>query len=479
MIFNSAVFGIFLIIVFGIYWILGPKRRRSQNLFLLAASYVFYGWWDWRFLGLIVFSTVVDYFAALGLSKATTISARRYLLGASLLCNLGVLGFFKYFNFFTESFATLLQAIGFHSNPTTLQILLPIGISFYTFQTLSYTIDVYRGHMNASRDPIAFSAYVAFFPQLVAGPIERACHLLPQFERERRFEAELCLAGLRQILWGLFCKVVIADNCALYANEIYSRHQEASSLSLILGTFYFAVQIYGDFGGYSNVAIGVSRLFGFDLMRNFVYPYFSRDIAEFWRRWHISLNTWFRDYVYIPLGGSYGPKRQMLRNVVIVFLVSGLWHGAKWTFVAWGALNAVFFLPLLFSSRNRVHTGKVAAGRLLPTPRETRQIIVTFVLVNITWVLFRAENLSQAIQIYFRIASGANGTGPSHYVNPMLSTLLIVFTVAEWMGRNKETPFELLDSTNRWWRQGSYLMTALAILLLGPTEKISFIYFQF
>lgn len=479
MTFNSLIFAIFLAITFILYWIVTKERRKTQNLLLLGASYVFYGWWDWRFLGLIIFSTAINYFAALGLEREGKKSRRQWILGGALFCSLGLLGFFKYFNFFTESFAKLIQEIGFQAHPTTLQVLLPVGISFYTFQALSYTIDVYRGHMKACRDSVSFSVYVAFFPQLVAGPIERASQLLPQFERERIFDPNEAIKGLRQILWGLFTKVVIADNCALYANEIYAQHDQMSALSLVLGTFYFAIQIYGDFAGYSNVAIGVSRLFGFHLMRNFAYPYFSRDIAEFWRRWHISLNTWFRDYVYIPLGGSHGTTQQMIRNVVIVFLVSGLWHGAKWTFVAWGGINALFFIPLLLSSRNRVHTGKVAEGRILPTPTEFIQIVATFSLVNIAWVLFRSESFSQALQIYGRIATAVGGIGANNFVDPMLTIMLIAFVTAEWLGRNYETPFGKLCTSSRALRRGLYLATATAVLILGPTEDVSFIYFQF
>jgi alginate O-acetyltransferase complex protein AlgI len=479
MAFNSIVFGVFLIITFSVYWGLGTDRRKPQNLFLLCASYVFYGWWDWRFLCLIVASTGLNYVAALGLEKAKKHSSRKWILRIAVCFSLGLLGFFKYFNFFTDSLIQLLNAIGFQTNHSTLYILLPVGISFYTFQAISYTIDVYRGHLKATRDPVSFFTYVAFFPQLVAGPIERATHLLPQFERARSFDRKRCVSGLQQILWGLFTKVVIADNCAIYANEIYSQHTHASSLSLVLGTFYFAIQIYGDFCGYSNVAIGVSRLFGFDLMRNFAYPYFSRDIAEFWRKWHISLNTWFRDYVYIPLGGSKGGKPRLIRNVVAVFLLSGLWHGAQWTYVAWGAMNALLFIPLLLSSRNRVHTGEVAPGRNLPSSRELLQILCTFTLVNMTWVFFRAESFAQAIEIYGRILGLSQGLEAALFVDPMLATLLLIFIALEWSGRNHENPLAACRSGNPFLRRGAYLITAVAVLLLGPTEEISFIYFQF
>ena len=301
MLFNSIDFAVFLPIVFFLYWIIGSKNIKTQNLLLFVVSYVFYGWWDWRFLSLIFFSTLVDYSIGSGLKTNTNQSQRKILLWVSILVNLGFLGFFKYYNFFLDNFISAFTFFGGSFTASSLQIILPVGISFYTFQTLSYSIDVYKRKLEPTRDFIAFGAFVSFFPQLVAGPIERATNLLPQFYKKRRFNYSNAVNGLKQILWGFFKKVVIADNCAEFANQIFNNSADYSGSSLLVGALFFTFQIYGDFSGYSDIAIGTSRLFGFNLMKNFAFPYFSRDIAEFWRRWHISLSTWFRDYLYIPL----------------------------------------------------------------------------------------------------------------------------------------------------------------------------------
>ncbi|MCA9064724.1 MAG: MBOAT family protein, partial [Planctomycetaceae bacterium] len=389
MLFNSVDFAVFLPVTFLLYWSLAGRSLRLQNAFVTLISYVFYGWWDPRFLFLIAFSTLVDYLAGLGLARTDSPRLRRLLLWTSLIVNLGFLGFFKYFNFFADSFVSAFSLLGRPLSTHSLQIVLPVGISFYTLQTLSYTIDVYRRRLEPTRDLLAFSAFVSFFPQLVAGPIERATHLLPQFYQPRQFHYATAVDGLRQILWGLFTKIVIADNCAVWANTIFNHSDQYAGSTLALGAFFFAFQIYGDFSGYSNIAIGTSRLFGFDLMRNFAFPYFSRDMAEFWRRWHISLSTWFRDYVYIPLGGSRCNPVRSVRNVFIVFLISGLWHGANWTFIVWGALNAAYFLPLLLLRRNRNHLETVAQGKLLPTLSEAVRMVTTFSLVVFAWIFFR------------------------------------------------------------------------------------------
>jgi D-alanyl-lipoteichoic acid acyltransferase DltB (MBOAT superfamily) len=363
MLFNSIDFALFLPIVFILYWFFINKNLKLQNILLVIASYVFYGWWDWRFLSLIVFSSFVDYSVGVALSKTNLEHKRKLLLWTSILINLGFLGFFKYYNFFAESFADAFTLFGRHMEPSRLQILLPVGISFYTFQTLSYSIDVYKRKLEPTKDVVAFFAFVSFFPQLVAGPIERATNLLPQFYKKRHFVYAKAVDGMRQILWGLFKKMVIADNCAEYANQIFNNYEDYSGSTLFLGALFFTFQIYGDFSGYSDIAIGTSRLFGFNLMQNFAFPYFSRDIAEFWRRWHISLSTWFRDYLYIPLGGSRGGTWMKVRNTFIIFIVSGFWHGANWTFLIWGFLNALYFLPLLLMKKNRAHTNTVAEGK--------------------------------------------------------------------------------------------------------------------
>ena len=475
MLFNSTEYLLFLPLVFLLYWFV-LRGLRVQNLLLLIVSYVFYGWWDWRFLSLIAFSSVVDFLVAQGMTGTKDRKRRSLLLTVSLSVNLGMLGFFKYYNFFVDSFIDLFSLFGVSLSVHTLSVILPVGISFYTFQTLSYTIDVYRGDLKPAKDWIAFFAYVSFFPQLVAGPIERATQLLPQFYDKRRFDYQQSLDGLGQITWGLFKKVVIADNCAPLVNEIFANYETLPATTLMLGAVYFAFQIYGDFSGYSDIAIGTAKLFGFTLMTNFRYPYFSRDIAEFWRRWHISLSTWFRDYLYIPLGGSRGGLHMKLRNTLAIFLVSGFWHGANWTFVIWGLLNALYFLPLLLRQKNRVNTGQVAEGRLLPTPLELGQIITTFALSCVAWVFFRAESLSHALGYLWHM--GIGGIGPlgdyARYL-PYLAALLLV----EWVQRDKPHPLQLTDRAPVW-RWAVMIPVIITIAVLGNTqEDMSFIYFQF
>ena len=478
MLFNSIEFAIFLPLVFGLYWLLPRRNVPLQNFFLLLASYVFYGWWDWRFLSLILLSSMADFLVGLGLGAAQAQWKRRLLLGLSLVVNLGLLGFFKYFNFFAESFAEAFTLLGRPIDPARLYIILPVGISFYTFQTLSYSIDVYRRRMEPSKDVVAFFAFVAFFPQLVAGPIERASNLLPQFHTPRRFDYARAVDGSRQILWGLFKKIVIADNAATYANYAFNNHADLSGSTLLLGAVFFALQIYGDFSGYSDIAIGTARLFGFSLMRNFAYPYFSRDIAEFWRRWHISLSTWFRDYVYIPLGGSRGGRGMQIRNVLVIFVVSGFWHGANWTFLVWGALNALYFLPLMLLGDNRAHTDTVAEGRLLPSVRETLQMGTTFLLTCFAWIFFRSPSLSDAGSYLAGIFS------PSLFSTPELEwsvfpVIALVFLAVEWLQRDRQHALEFdgmsFPSALRW--TVYYGVTAL-ILYFGGDQQ-AFIYFQF
>lgn len=478
MLFNSIDFAIYLPIVFVIYWFVGNKRLKLQNLFIVCASYVFYGWWDWRFLSLILFSTLVDYLVGVALSKQQHRGKRKILLWISIVINLGFLGFFKYFNFFQDNFITAFSFFGQEIQPNTLNIILPVGISFYTFQTLSYTIDVYKRRLEPTKDFIAFAAFVSFFPQLVAGPIERASNLLPQFYVRRYFDYHKAVDGLRQILWGLFKKIVIADNCAQFANTIFDGYEIYSASTLFLGAVFFAFQIYGDFSGYSDIAIGTSRLFGFNLKRNFATPYFSRDIAEFWRRWHISLSTWFRDYLYIPLGGSRGSKGNMIRNVFIVFIISGFWHGANWTFIVWGALNAVYFLPLLLLNWNRVNTDVVAQNTILPSLKELFQIGSTFTLTMLAWVFFRAENVSTAFDFLYRMANKSMFSIPE--IRPTyLLIFLIIFIVVEWAGRRNLYALEYLwfkyPKLIRW---SMYYAIAMLIFLYGGKAQ-EFIYFQF
>ena len=361
MLFNSVTFAVFLPIVFLLYWFIFQRKFKIQNILLVVASYFFYGWWDWRFLSLLILSSLTDFVIGIKISsqlkkEKRAVTSPKFWLIVSLVTNLGILGFFKYFNFFIESFVSLLAQFGISQSYATLNIILPVGISFYTFQTLSYTIDIYRRKIEPTKDIVSFFAFVSFFPQLVAGPIERATNLLPQFNKKRIFDYEKAVVGMRQILWGLFKKIVIADNCAVYVNMVFENPQDQTGSTLLLGAIFFAFQIYGDFSGYSDIAIGTARLFGFNLMQNFAFPYFTRDIAEFWRCWHISLTTWFRDYLYIPLGGSRVSKTKLVRNTFIIFIVSGFWHGANWTFIVWGAFHALLFLPLILLNQNRKYT---------------------------------------------------------------------------------------------------------------------------
>ena len=476
MLFNSFEYLIFLPTVFLLYWFVFNKHLKLQNLFLLVISYVFYGWWDWRFLALIAFSSFVDYNIGLRLDRTQEQRKRKLLLYMSMLVNLGFLGYFKYYNFFIDNFKLAFESIGINMHLSSLQIILPVGISFYTFQTMSYTIDVYRKKLEPTKNVIEFFAYVSFFPQLVAGPIERAKNLLPQFKVKRKFSYDLASDGMRQILWGLFKKMVIADNCAVYVNQIFDAPQDYNSPTLILGAVLFAFQIYGDFSGYSDIAIGTAKLFGFNLMQNFATPYFSRDIAEFWRRWHISLSTWFRDYVYIPLGGSKGGKWMKVRNTFIIFLVSGFWHGANWTFIVWGFLNALFFLPLLLTNNNRNHIDVVASNKMLPSIKEIFQIGVTFVLTCFAWIFFRADNIAQSIDYIKNIFLINKGQS----IVPTVLIVLIFFLIGiEWFGRKETHSLSRLIKLPFVFRYMLYVLVLLLIVLFMPNEANSFIYFQF
>lgn len=482
MLFNSIDFAIFLPITFILYWFVTNKNLKSQNLLIVIASYIFYGWWDWRFLSLILFSTVIDYSIGISLSKQENQNKRKMLLWTSILVNLGFLGYFKYYNFFLDNFITAFSFFGTDINANSLNIILPVGISFYTFQTLSYTIDVYKRNLEPTKDFISFSAFVSFFPQLVAGPIERASNLLPQFYTKRHFDYSKAVNGMRQILWGLFKKIVIADNCAQYANIIFNNSSEYSGSTLVLGAIFFTFQIYGDFSGYSDIAIGTSRLFGFNLKQNFAFPYFSRDIAEFWRRWHISLSTWFRDYLYIPLGGSRGGTWNKIRNVFIIFLVSGFWHGANWTFIVWGALNALYFLPILLTNNNRNNLDVAAKGKFLPTIKEFLLMLFTFVLTVFAWIFFRADNIAHAINYVSEIFSNALFTYPKYDQDDSKRSILIllfIFIIIEWYGREQQFAIENLGLKWIWpIRIAMYFAILFAIFWFGGQEQ-QFIYFQF
>lgn len=486
MLFNSINFAIFLPIVFILYWFVTNKNLKLQNALLLVASYFFYACWDWRFMFLLMFSTLLDYFTGLKMQDAENQKGKRFWFWLSVIVNLGFLGVFKYYNFFVESFAEAVSHIGWQVSPLMIKVILPVGISFYTFHGLSYVIDIYKDRIKAERNFVDYAVFVSFFPLLVAGPIERATHLLPQIKKERTFNYAKAVDGLRQILWGLFKKIVIADNCAEYANQIFNNSADLSGSTLVIGAIFFTFQIYGDFSGYSDIALGTARLFGIELLRNFAFPYFSRDIAEFWRRWHISLSSWFKDYLYIPLGGSKGGNWMRIRNTFIIFIVSGFWHGSNWTFIAWGFLNALFIMPSIVMKTNRHNLETVAQGRLLPTGKEFFQMAITFALAVFAWIFFRAENIGHAIDYvsgifsksFFSIPQGKAflGTGIHPYT---MFCILILFQLIEWNGREEQYAIAKLGL--KWKRPLRYTMyyaIVIAIFWFAGKEQ-QFIYFQF
>ena len=477
MFFNSLHFAVFLPIIFILYWFVFNKNKSWQNSLLIVASYYFYACWDWRFLFLLVFSTLLDYFSGIQIEKSKSVKESKFWFWLSIIINLGFLGIFKYYNFFATSFTELINGFGFQVNPVLIKVILPVGISFYTFHGLSYVIDIYFKRIKAETNFIDYSLFVSYFPLLVAGPIERATHLLPQVKVKREFNFEKAKEGVHQIIWGLVKKVVIADSCALYANEVFNHQEQMNSLSLLLGAIYFAFQIYGDFSGYSDIALGTSKLFGIDLLKDFNFPYFSRDIAEFWRRWHISLSSWFRDYLYIPLGGSKGGKWMQVRNTFVIFLVSGFWHGANWTFIVWGLLNAIYFLPLLLLNRNRNNLEDIHFKWNFNGLKTLFQILITFSMTTFAWIFFRAKSISDAILYIKNMFTNLNFD--SQYINnaryaPELLWLIGAFVLFEWFHKYKTEPIS-----------GKYeniklLLCILAILALGVfSDYKEFIYFQF
>ena len=481
MIFNSIQFAIFLPVVFLLYWFVfdkwiskSPHQLKLQNAFVLVASYVFYGWWDWKFLILIAFTSLCSYLSGILMREG---EKRRNLtvMWVNIVINIAILGMFKYYDFFATEFARL---FGLEGDKLLLHLILPVGISFYTFQALSYSIDIYRQKMQPTRDAVAFFAYIAFFPQLVAGPIERATNLLPQFQRRREFDYQTALDGARQILWGLFKKMVVADTCASYVDMAFGA-PAAGSVKL-MGAIFFTFQIYGDFSGYSDIAIGTAKLFGVKLMRNFANPYFSRDIAEFWRRWHISLTTWFRDYIYIPLGGSRTTKFKVIRNTFIIFLVSGFWHGANWTFIAWGLYHAALFMPLIILGKNRKYTDVVATGRWLPSVKELGQMTLTFMLAVIGWILFRATGIPSAIGYFQSMLSLETLTGFYKIFTEWTMLPIGIMLVVEWLNRQGEHALQGFDHVvkSRWVRYFLYALAFVAVIFFRG-DYAEFIYFQF
>ena len=473
MFFNSLDFAIFLPIVFIVYWFITNRNLKLQNFIIVLASYVFYGWWDWRFLSLIIFSTIIDYSIGIRLSKEEKQLKRKILLWTSIGVNLGLLGFFKYFNFFIESFNAAFASAGIHTDMSSLNIILPVGISFYTFQTMSYTIDIYRNKIEHTKNILAFMAFVSFFPQLVAGPIERASHLLPQFLKNRKFDYKQASSGIKLIVWGFFKKVVIADNAAQLVNEIFKNYPNESYLSLIVGAILFAFQIYCDFSGYSDIAIGLGRILGFDLTYNFKFPYFSSNIREFWNRWHISLSSWFRDYIYIPLGGNKVSQYRVLFNTFCVFVLSGFWHGANWTFVFWGFLHALFFMPIILL-RDRFPKENFSMNI-----KRISFIFANFGLVCLAWVFFRAENIQDAFLYLRQIFTLTGGQNTFMKTNTyLLMTIitgvgilvLLALELRTLMRRKDEIQFSSIG----------LITIVLLILFFGAFKnQADFIYFQF
>ncbi len=475
MLFNSISFLLFLPIVFAIYWMLNKRGLQLQNVLLLVASYFFYACWDWRFLFLLIFSTALDYFTGLKMHEASNEHNKKFWFWLSVGINLGFLGVFKYYNFFAESLTLALEKIGFHASFWTLEVILPVGISFYTFHGLSYVIDIYKNRIAPEKNMITYSLFVSYFPLLVAGPIERATHLLPQIKRQRQFNYSQAIQGVKQIIWGLFKKVVVADNCAFFVNQIFENSATHTSSELWLGMIFFSFQIYGDFSGYSDIALGTSKLFGIDLLRNFNFPYFSRDIADFWRRWHISLSSWFRDYVYIPLGGSKGSKTKQLRNVFAIFLLSGFWHGANWTFIFWGLLHSLLFIPLLLSNKNRTSLSDSSFSA-----KAYLKITITFIVVSFAWIFFRADSLSLAFQYLSGMFDVSEWNPKYFYKNAKyaLLTMICLFSIlvllfVEWRHVTKHRDEVILNK---------YTVAFLVFLLfcMGTyRNQMSFIYFQF
>ncbi len=480
MLFNSFEFLLFLPIVFILYWHVFRKRK-WQNLLIVIASYFFYGWWDWRFLFLIALTSLFSFGSGLLIEEYKRNKHISRLISAfNIIVNLSILGVFKYYNFFVENLDALFGQLGYHLDWGTMHIILPVGISFYTFQALSYTIDVYRGQIKPTKDIIEFFAYISFFPQLVAGPIERATRLLPQFQKERSFSYPKAVDGMRQMLWGFLKKLVIADNCAMIVNHYWEQYNSLSGLSLFILGVLFTFQIYCDFSGYSDIAIGCARLFGIDLMRNFNFPYFSRSIPEFWRRWHISLTTWFRDYIYFPLGGSRCDKWKIIRNVYIVWGISGLWHGANWTFVCWGLFHATLLAIYNIFGINTKYQHVAGYNKILPSLKEFMQISLTFFLAVIGWILFRSENITQSID-FLRCMVSNDFFNPHQLFGMKCLGMCVILILVEWLQRDKQHALQISGISlfkHKWVRWATYYILVIIIKSYTGVNQ-TFIYFQF
>lgn len=479
MLFNSIQFAIFFVIVYVLYWFVFKKNLKKQNALLFAVSYIFYALWDYRFLILLFASTIIGYLFGIQIGRVKNDKIRKRWLLIGIAGLLSLLFLFKYFNFFIISFSDLLISIGFNPHFTTLSIILPLGISFYTFHGLSYILDVYNKKISPTYNFIDYSIFISFFPLLIAGPIERATHLLPQIEQSRIFNYSKTIDGLKQILWGLFKKIVIADSCATLVNPIFAGQEPYSGSTYLLGAVLFSVQIYADFSGYSDMAVGIARLLGFDILRNFNFPYFSRNVAEFWRRWHISLTSWFRDYLYIPLGGSRNGMQITIRNIFIIFLISGFWHGANWTFLFWGLLNALYILPSILWKTNRNYIDIVAKERTVPNLKEALQIILTFSFISLSWIFFRSGTLGEAFVYIKNIFSDTLLTKPDLFSGNII-LIIFLFFIIEWIGRRDRYAIENIGIKWKiYYRWILYYVIIIFILYFSNGDQQQFIYFQF
>lgn len=482
MLFNSFEFLIFLPIVFILYWFVFNKKLSRQNGLLLISSYYFYGWWSLKFMGLLMLITLLDYFYGFWVASSNRKKARLFLW-LSVINNLGILAIFKYYNFFAIQFQNSFELLGIHTNAILLDLALPIGISFYTFHGMSYIFDIYRKQQTPIKNLVDYAVFVSFFPLLVAGPIERANHLLPQIQQPRLFNYGRMVEGCRLILWGLFKKVVIADSLANIVNPIFLNYELLDSTTLIVGAIAFSFQIYCDFSGYSDIAIGTAKLFGFELLSNFRFPYFARDVAEFWRRWHISLSSWFRDYLYIPLGGSKDGKLKAIRNTFIIFLVSGFWHGASWNFIAWGFIHACGFLPLLLLGRNRKHREDIVASkRAFPNLKELWQMSTTFIFVTFTWIFFRSEGIPNALDYIKNIFIAHQGQSPTPVNSTIAFIYILPLILIDWWLRRDERHLRI-PFNNKLKHIAYFVILSLTLVYLMIEillkNKPEFIYFQF
>lgn len=481
MIFNSFNFVVFLIPVLVLYWLFFKKTAVAQNILLLIASIFFYAWADWRFLFLLIASILINYYLGLKIHNTLKESKQKMLLNLGLVFNIGLLVYFKYFNFFYEGFYKIINVFGADLEYNTLSILLPLGISFFTFQTLGYLLDVYNEEIEPSNNLLDFSVFIAFFPKILSGPIERAGSFIPQIQKKRELFYATSVDGFRQILWGLFTKVVVAENCAAIANPIFNNYQDKPGSVLVIGAFFYAIQIYADFSGYSNMAIGISKLFGLQLTRNFATPFFSTNISGFWKKWHISLTTWMMDYVFTPLSFTLRKyqKEGLVISIIATFILVGFWHGANWTFIVFGLLHGIYFVPLVYSGT--MNTSDIMAkGKWFPSFKETYKMMVLFVLVMMTDVIFRVDSVAMALDYFKGIFSSSIIEYPASYITAntlMIVALIGFFMLVEWVNREKKHDFEI-SNYNVYLRWSSYIFIFLLILFFGRSSD-TFIYFQF